>query len=56
MVGADEGPEYLRQSRAIAAAWGGTWEAVPGANHFSILAPLADPASSLVATALRLLS
>ena len=55
VVGADEGPEYLRQSRAIAAAWGGTWEAVPCANHFSILAPLSDPASGLVGTALRLM-
>jgi len=55
VVGADEGAEYLRQSRAIAGAWGGTWETVAGANHFSILAPLADPASGLVATALRLL-
>jgi len=53
IVGGAEGAEYLRQSRAIAAAWGGTWEAVPGADHFSILAPLADPASGLVATALR---
>jgi arylformamidase len=55
VVGADEGAEYLRQSRAIATAWGGTWEAVAAANHFSILAPLADPASGLVRTALRLL-
>jgi arylformamidase len=48
LVGADEGAEYIRQSRAMAMAWGGTWEAVPGANHFTVLAPLADPASAMV--------
>lgn len=56
VVGGDEGAEYTRQSRSIAEAWGGTWEAVPGAHHFSVLAPLTDPDSALVRTALRLLS
>ena len=56
VVGGDEGPEYTRQSRSIAAAWGGTWEALPGCNHFTVLAPLGDPGSALVRTALRLLS
>jgi arylformamidase len=56
VVGGTEGAEYTRQSRGIAEAWGGTWEAAPGANHFTVVAPLADPASPLVATALRLIS
>ena len=55
VVGADEGTEYLRQSREIATAWGGSWEALAGVNHFSVLAPLADPDSALVSTALGLL-
>jgi arylformamidase len=55
VVGGEEGEEYLRQSREIAAAWGGTWDAVPGANHFSVIAPLAEPGSTLVAEALALL-
>lgn len=56
MVGETEGPEYLRQSRDIATAWGGEWEAVPGANHFSLLDGLTDPASHLTRQAIRLLS
>jgi arylformamidase len=42
VVGGAEGTEYERQSRGIAQAWGGTWEAVPGANHFTVIAPLAE--------------
>lgn len=56
VVGGTEGLEYTRQSRTIAEAWGGTWEAVEGANHFTVIAPLTDPGSSLVATARRLLA
>ncbi len=56
VVGGEEGVEYTRQSRSIAEAWGGTWEAIPGANHFTVVELLADPGSTLVATALRLLS
>jgi arylformamidase len=48
VVGGAEGPEYERQSRAIAEAWGGTWEVVPGANHFTVIAPLADGDSDTV--------
>jgi arylformamidase len=52
VVGADESPEYLRQSRTIAESWaaGGVrtrFEAVPGANHFTVIAPLADPDSAM---------
>lgn len=55
VVGALEGSEYLRQSSSIAEAWGGSWEAVPGADHFSIIGPLANEGSPLVAKALKLL-
>ncbi len=54
VVGGEEGAEYERQSRSIAEAWGGSWEAVPGENHFTIVAPLADPGSALVRRAVAL--
>jgi arylformamidase len=56
VVGGEEGPEFLRQSRSIAEVWGGTWEVVPGANHFTVLDPLTNPASPMVRAALRLLA
>ena len=34
--------------------WGGSWEALPGANHFTVLAPLGEPDSPLVRRAARL--
>jgi arylformamidase len=55
-VGGDEGPEYTRQSRSIAEAWGGTWQSVPGTNHFTIVEALADPGSPMVRVALDLLA
>lgn len=54
LVGGLEGPEYLRQSADLAAAWGSDarrrvrMEVVAGADHFSIVGPLADPASPTV--------
>jgi arylformamidase len=52
VVGGDESAEYVRQSRSIVEAWGGAgvttrFEAVPGANHFTVIAPLADPQSTM---------
>jgi arylformamidase len=52
VVGGDESSEYLRQSRIIAERWGAAsvrtrYEAVPGANHFTVIAPLADPSSAM---------
>ncbi|MEY4863479.1 MAG: hypothetical protein RLZ51_1574 [Pseudomonadota bacterium] len=53
-VGGLEGEEYLRQSVVLAQAWPSTpsrrmaLEVVGGANHFSLVDPLADPASALV--------
>jgi arylformamidase len=54
VVGAAESGEFIRQSRDMAAAWGGGFESVPGADHFTVIAPLADPASPLVARAARM--
>lgn len=51
IVGAEESGEFLRQSRDFAAHWQGTFEATEGHNHFSVLAPLTNPASGLVARA-----
>ncbi|WP_431267147.1 alpha/beta hydrolase [Dankookia sp. P2] len=47
VVGGAESGEFLRQTRDFAAAWGGTAEAVPGANHFTVIAPLSEPGSPL---------
>jgi arylformamidase len=47
VVGGTESAEFLRQTRDFAAAWGGTAEVLPGLNHFTILAPLAEPGSAL---------
>ena len=54
VVGEQESAEYFRQSRTVADTWGATGVAtrfavVPGANHFTAIAPLADPASPMVA-------
>ena len=54
MVGGNESAEYHRQSRTIADVWGKAGVAtrfgtVPNANHFTAIAPLADPASDMVA-------
>ena len=49
VVGALESGEFKRQSRMLAEAWGARYEEVPGANHFSVLGPLSDPDSAMVA-------
>ncbi len=54
VYGALETEEYARQSRSVAEAWaaGGAAtrvEALPGANHFTAPAPLADAASAMTA-------
>jgi arylformamidase len=58
-VGGDESSEYLRQSRLIAERWSAAgaaahWESLPGANHFTAPAPLADPQSPMVKTLIAL--
>jgi arylformamidase len=52
VVGANESAEYFRQSKTIVEHWGAAGIAtrfgvVPGANHFTAIAPLADPGSSM---------
>ena len=53
VVGETESAEYLRQSRTIVEQWGKSGIAtrfgtVPAANHFTAIAPLADPDSPVV--------
>jgi arylformamidase len=53
VVGGNESAEYFRQSQTIVDVWGKAGIAtrfgtVPGANHFTAIAPLADPESSMV--------
>jgi arylformamidase len=49
VVGALESNEFRRQSRVLAEAWGARYEEISGANHFTVLDPLADPKSAMVA-------
>lgn len=54
VVGGDESGEYHRQSHEIVRVWGeagvGTrFGMIAGANHFTVIAPLADPASAMTA-------
>ncbi len=53
VVGGNESAEYFRQSRTIVEAWGAAGIAtrfgtIADANHFTAIAPLADPASPMV--------
>lgn len=59
VVGGAEASEYLRQSAAIVEAWGAEgvetrYEAIADANHFTVIAPLADPQSAMCARILDL--
>lgn len=54
VAGGAESGEFIRQTRDFAAAWGGTAEILPGENHFTVIAPLAEPDSALTAAAARL--
>jgi arylformamidase len=53
VVGARESAEYHRQSRQMAEKWGGCsgittrYESIAGADHFTVIAPLADPGSAM---------
>ena len=54
VVGENESAEYFRQSKTIVDTWGAAGLAtrfgvVAGANHFTAIAPLADPDSLMVA-------
>ena len=53
VVGGNESAEYFRQSQAVVEQWGRAGLAtrfgrVPGANHFTAIAPLSDPDSPMV--------
>lgn len=53
VVGAAESDEFIRQSRTIAEVWGKAgvatrFEAVAGANHFTVVEPLSDSDSAMV--------
>jgi arylformamidase len=52
VVGGNESAEYFRQSRSLVEAWGAAgvatrFAAIPDANHFTAIAPLADPRSPM---------
>lgn len=58
-VGGEESSEFLRTTRAIAEVWGGKgiatrYVAVAGANHFTVVDPLADRESALTARLVEL--
>jgi len=60
VVGARESNEFLRQSRLIADGWGKAgvatrYEEIAEANHFTVLDPLTDPNSAMVARLLALM-
>lgn len=53
VVGENESAEYFRQSKTIVERWGAAGIAtrfgvIPNANHFTAIAPLADPSSPMV--------
>ena len=59
VVGAAESSEFLRQSRSVAKRWSeagviARCEAIAGANHFTVIEPLADPDSAMVERLLEL--
>lgn len=59
VVGGDESAEYHRQSRIIADRWSTAgiatrFATVPAANHFTVIAPLADPDSAMTRRLLEL--
>jgi len=58
-VGADERPEFLRQNQLLVDAWKAQGTRIkgvvdPGKHHFTVIDPLADPASPIVKTLLDL--
>ncbi|WP_068312600.1 alpha/beta hydrolase [Polycladidibacter hongkongensis] len=58
-VGAEELPEFLRQSRALYQVWGGSeldvsFYAAPDKHHFNVVDDLSDPDSKQIAQLLQL--
>lgn len=56
LVGGAESEEFIRQSQDMASAWGGGLTILPGADHFTVLEPFADPNSLIVRRAKSLAS
>lgn len=59
VVGGNESSEFLRQSKTIAEAWRQgmaltRYEAIEGANHFTVLDPLTEPTSAMTARVVEL--
>ena len=52
-VGAEERPEFRRQSSLLAAAWGASLVEEPGRHHFDVVEGLADPDHPLAAALTR---
>ena len=61
VVGGAESAEFLRQSRAVVDDWRQRgvetrYEEVPGADHFTVIDPLSDPASTMTARCAALMA
>jgi arylformamidase len=59
VVGAKESSEFLRQSKTIVETWGARgvatrYEEIAGANHFTVVDPLADPGSAMTRRVVQL--
>ncbi len=59
VVGGAESSEFHRQSADLAHSWGAAgvatrYESVPHANHFDVIAPMADPDSAMTARLVQL--
>ena len=58
VVGGIESNEFIRQAAIISDAWKAKtqirYEIIPGANHFTVIDPLSDPASAMTARTLEL--
>ncbi|MGE3147169.1 MAG: alpha/beta hydrolase [Pseudorhodoplanes sp.] len=58
VVGGAESGEFIRQAKIVTEAWQGRtqvrYEIVPGANHFTVLEPLTDADSAMVARLVEL--
>ena len=59
LVGGAETNEFRRQSRTLADTWAKAgvatrYQEIPGANHFTVMEPIADPGSAMTARLVEL--